>query len=80
MAPLNIVRVTFWSVFSLGANDGLVTTRAIIVNGQRFNAGTSISKKDLLAGVDFNARRGIDLAVTTLVDGTYEIQGFYLNG
>lgn len=75
--PRNTQKVNFWSVFGLGANDSLITLKTILVNGQRFESGTKISKGELLAGVAFNERRGLDLGVIVLPDGTYEIQGFY---
>jgi hypothetical protein len=71
-------KVAFNEIFKKQLNGGLFLKKCLVIGGEEFGPGLEIKKGELLSGVDFYKRQGLDLAVTPTEDpDKFVLIGFY---
>jgi len=74
----NYERIPFNEIFKKQITGGLFLKKCLIIGGEEFGPGREIKMGELLSGVDFYKRQGLDLAVLpTDTSDKYILVGFF---
>lgn len=76
--PTEITRMPFNKVFKKRLNGDLVLRSKLSVSGELFEPDLVVKPGELLAGVDFHKRQGLELAIVVSGD-TYILRGFFVD-
>lgn len=72
-----LTQVPFDQVFRREVNGNLILQKRLRIGDEVFETETPVAPGQLLNGVDFHKRQGLDMAFVITAGGTHILRGFY---